>query len=104
MKTFLLLASILLFTACSTPPKPAEQVNNLADRYVEAYFTAFPELAAMVGAPDLHPEKLSDRSFTALQQWYTTENKLLDELNAIDRNALKGMPEIILTRSCLLLH
>lgn len=95
MKTFLLLASIFLFTACSTPPKPAEQVNNLADRYVEAYFTTFPELAAMVGAPDLHPEKLSDRSFTALQQWYATENELLDELNAIDRNALNGMPENI---------
>lgn len=95
MKTFLLLASILLFTACSTPPKPAEQVNNVADRYVEAYFTAFPELAATVGAPDLHPEKLSDRSFTALQQWYATENQLLDELNAIDRDALNGIPESI---------
>jgi len=95
MKKFLLLASIFLFTACSTPPKPAEQVNNLADRYVEAYFTAFPELAAMVGAPDLHPEKLSDRSFSALKQWEDTENQLLDELNAIDRDALNGLPESI---------
>lgn len=95
MKIFLLLASILLFTACSKPPNPAEQVNNLADRYVEAYFTTFPELAAMVGAPDLHPEKLSDRSFTALQQWEDTENQLLEELNAINRNALNEMPENI---------
>ena len=95
MKILLLLASILLITACSTPPKPAEEVNNVADRYVEAYFTTFPELAATVGAPDLHPEKLSDRSFTALQQWYATENQLLDELNAIDRNALNGIPESI---------
>lgn len=95
MKTFLLLTSILLMTSCSTPPNPAELVNNLADRYVEAYFTVFPELAAMVGAPDLYPEKLSDRSFTALQQWYDTENQLLEELNAVDRNALIGLPESI---------
>ncbi|NCT18834.1 MAG: DUF885 domain-containing protein [Flavobacteriia bacterium] len=95
MKTFLFLATILLISACSTPPNPAVKVNNLADRYVETFFTTFPELAAMVGAPDLYPEKLSDRSFTALKQWEATENQLLDELNAIDRNALNGMPESI---------
>ncbi len=95
MKTFLLFASILLITACSTPPKPAEQVNNLADRYVESFFTTFPELAAMVGAPDLHPSKLSDPSLKTRQQWHDTENQLLDELNTIDRDALNGMPESI---------
>jgi uncharacterized protein (DUF885 family) len=77
------------------PPNPAEQVNNLADRYVEEYFTVFPELAAMWGAPDLHPAKLSDPSFMALQQWHATENRLLDELNAIDRDALNGSAERI---------
>lgn len=86
---------MLLITTCSTPPKPEEQVNKLADRYVKAYFTTFPELAAMVGAPDLNPEKLSDRSFTALQQWEDTEDQLLDELNTINRDALSGLPESI---------
>jgi len=95
MKTFLLLTSILLITACATPTNPAEKVNMLADQYVEAYFTTFPELAAIVGAPDLHPEKLSDRSFTALRQWEATENQLLEALNTINRDALKGLPESI---------
>lgn len=88
MRSFLIISSIFLFVACISTPDPAKQVNNLADRYVEAYFTVFPELAAMYGAPDLHPAKLSNPSYSALENWHETENRLLEELNSIDPDAL----------------
>ncbi len=95
MKSYLPVVLLLLLSACTASPDPAEQVNNLADNYVEAYFTMFPELAAKSGAPDLYPSKLSDPSIEALQEWQATEDRLLNELNAIDRNALKGTAEEI---------
>lgn len=95
MRYFLVFASIIVFGACSSAPNPAEQVNHLADRYVEAYFTTFPEEASMLGAPDLHPSKLSNPSFSVLNDWHATEDQLLTELNAIDMDALDGLSEHI---------
>lgn len=86
---------LFLFLTGCTANTTNEKVNTLADQYVEGFFTAFPEQAAIWGAPDLHPAKLSDPSLTSLQQWHETENRLLDELNAINQEALKGSPERI---------
>jgi uncharacterized protein (DUF885 family) len=95
MKYLLVFAIIFVFAACSSAPSPAEQVNHLADRYVEAYFSTFPEEAAMLGAPDMHPAKLSNPSFSAFNDWHATEDNLLAELNAIDISALEGLSEYI---------
>ncbi len=98
MKTPLVIRTVLTFicalvvSACTPHLTPSQQVNTLADRYVEAYFSAFPELAAMFGAPDIHPSKLSDPSFTALAQWHAAEDQMLEELNAVEVAALEGSP------------
>lgn len=47
MRLILFTPFILLISACSSAPKPAGQVNPLADWYVELCLTAFSELAAM---------------------------------------------------------
>jgi uncharacterized protein (DUF885 family) len=95
MRYSLVFVIIFVLAACSSAPNPAEQVNQLADRYVEAYFVTFPEEAAMLGAPDMHPAKLSNPSFSAFNDWHATEDQLLTELNAIERDALDGLSERI---------
>jgi len=85
-----LLLSIILLAGCVQNHATPEQVNTLADTYVEKFFTAFPEYAVTSGAPDRHPSQLSDNSLSALQEWHQVEDSLLSELNAMDASALEG--------------
>lgn len=94
MKPFIFTLSLLLFSSCTPKEKPAEQVSNLADTYVEAYFTMFPEQAVTHGAPDLYPARLTDNSLHALAEWHTIEDSLLAELIDISSAALQGSEAI----------
>jgi uncharacterized protein (DUF885 family) len=80
--------------ACSQEPPPdyAGQVTALADRYVAEYLEAFPYQALVLGAPEVHADRLADHSLAALQQWASREDALLAELQAIDRATLAGSP------------
>lgn len=85
-----LLLSIILLAGCVQNQATPEQVNTLADTYVEKFFTAFPEYAVTSGAPDRHPSQLSDNSLSALQEWQQVEDSLLSVLNAMEASALEG--------------
>jgi uncharacterized protein (DUF885 family) len=94
-KLSLVLSTILAVAAC----RPAEQavpeppsapidgsatVTALADEYVADYFATFPEHAPYFGAPDLHPDRLSDHSREAMAAWQSRQDKLLERLETID--------------------
>ena len=79
-KSFIVTLSLLLLAGCTPKEQPAEQVNSLADAYVETYFTTFPEQAVIWGAPDLYPARLTDNSLQALEKWHATEDSLLAEI------------------------
>jgi len=90
MKCFLPSVLLILLASCSTSPDPAEQVNNLADSYVTAYFTMYPEQAVTSGAPDLYPTRLTDNSLETLEGWHATEDSILADLTSINSSALQG--------------
>ncbi|NBC27236.1 MAG: DUF885 family protein, partial [Bacteroidetes bacterium] len=94
MKSFVFTVPLLLLTSCTPKEQPAEQVTSLADTYVEAYFTTYPERAVIWGAPDLYPARLTDNSLQALAEWHATEDSLLAELDEINAPALQGSEAI----------
>src|ERR1051325_7771616 len=100
MHKSLLSGLILSAMACSPPPPPApnaddvaKRVNVLADRYVKEYFDAFPYQTVTAGAPDAHPDQLVDHSLPALQQWQSHEDAMLTDLKAIDPAPIDGRAE-----------
>ena len=93
----LLISLFGLLTACSgTVPSPS--VNDLADQYIDAYFSKYPEQAATFGAPDKHPNKLSDPSYQALKNWQSVEDNLLTQLDALEPTIAAGTPDYITAR------
>jgi len=94
IKSNVFTVSLLLLASCTPKQQPAEQINSLADAYVEAYFTMFPEQAVIRGAPDLYSARLSDNSLQALEEWHATEDSLLAELDEINASALQGSEAI----------
>jgi uncharacterized protein (DUF885 family) len=71
-------------------------VNTQADRYIAAYFEAFPHQATLLGAADAQHDRLPDLSLEARTRWETTEDSILGALEAIDETGLEiGSPEAI---------
>ena len=93
----------VLALACSSPPPPgpppadgaANKVTAFADAYVKDYFAAFPQYALAFGAPDAHPDRLSDHSLPALKRWQDREDQLLADLKQIDLKSIEGRAEAV---------
>jgi uncharacterized protein (DUF885 family) len=59
-------------------------VAGIADRYVAAYFAAFPHEATLLGAAGAAHDRLPDISPAARARWRAQEDAFLRELEAID--------------------
>jgi uncharacterized protein (DUF885 family) len=94
-KFFWLSLSLLILLSCNQADDTPNQVNDLADSYIEEYFTTYPELAVLTGAPDLRPAELSNNSLAALEKWHTKQDSMLKQLNAIDASLLDGKTEAV---------
>lgn len=98
-------ALILVFMAgCAPAPPPtpaadaaasAAKVTALADAYVRDYLEAFPYYALVLGAPEVHPDRLVDHSLPALKKWQEREDQLLAELKQIPLAPLEGRAEAV---------
>ncbi len=74
----------------------ASHINQLADRYMAAYFATFPENATLLGAAAGPHDRLSDLSPATLAQWQATEDSILTALQAIDTAKLpEGSAEAV---------
>jgi uncharacterized protein (DUF885 family) len=71
----------------------AKQVTALADAYVKDYLEAFPYQALVLGAPEVHPDRLADHSLPALKKWEDREDELLGDLKKIELKLIEGRPE-----------
>lgn len=85
---------------CGAAPEPAVdgpvEVNRLADRYLEAYFEAFPHQATLAGAAEGLHDRLPDLSPSARARWAATEDSILTALEAVDPATLEiGGPEAV---------
>lgn len=90
-----LIAAFAASCAKEPPPDYASQVTALADRYVAEYLEAFPYQALVLGAPEVHSDRLVDHSLPALAQWQDKEDELLASVMAIDRTTIAGTPAAI---------
>jgi uncharacterized protein (DUF885 family) len=71
-------------------------VNSLADRYVAAYFEAFPHQATLLGAANVTHDRLPDLSAATRERWEAAEDSILETLETIDPGSLgTGTPESI---------
>lgn len=90
---------LMVATACggSAPAQDADaiarQVTALADSYVRDYLEAFPYQALVIGAPEVHPDRLVDHSLPALAKWQAREDALLVDVKKIDVAPLARRPE-----------
>jgi uncharacterized protein (DUF885 family) len=106
------LAAATLAAACAPgpppppPPPPAasglpraladsaqSRVNVLADEYVAAFFSTFPEMATRRGIPHSTHERLTDNSLAAQDRWIARERAWLVEVGRIDTTSVVGRPE-----------
>ena len=71
----------------------AKQVTALADAYVRDYLEAFPYQALVLGAPEVHPDRLADHSLPALKKWEDREDQLLSDLKKIELKLIDGRSE-----------
>ena len=94
----------MFMSACSPAPQPpstpdtgaiATRVSALADAYVRDYLEAFPYYALVLGAPEVHPDRLVDHSLPALAKWQKREDQLLADLKQIPLAPLEGRPEAV---------
>jgi uncharacterized protein (DUF885 family) len=93
--------ALLVAAGCSRPPHDARashagDVTALADRYIDAYFEAFPEAATFSGVADAPHDRLSDISPEAIASWRATEDAVSDALGRIDATSIpEGSPEAV---------
>ena len=73
----------------------AKQVTALADAYVRDYLEAFPYQAVVIGAPEVHPDRLVDHSLPALASWQAREDALLADLRRINPASIEGRAESV---------
>ena len=82
-------AAVLSFALLVLPSSTSAQdmnarVDALADRYVAAYFAAFPHNATFYGVADADHDRLPDISPAALARWQRFEDSTFAALEAID--------------------
>src|SRR5690606_8547193 len=90
-------ASFAGFTVPSTETinQTRQDVNMLADDYLEAYFNRYPEQATLLGIPQTRHDSLSDISLAALRDWRQKEDSLLARLDIIDSALLENSAEYV---------
>jgi uncharacterized protein (DUF885 family) len=76
-------------------PAEAAAVTRLADEFVDATFERWPEVATFYGAPLARHDRVFDNSPEAKRAWDQRVDRFAESLQAIDRAALAGRPELV---------
>lgn len=84
----LALGSSTCVAAASPRTTPAATIKALADRYVAAYFDAFPDEATISGATAVPHDRLPDLSPAARAAWQAREDAIWQALTALDATRL----------------
>jgi uncharacterized protein (DUF885 family) len=71
----------------------AAQVTSVADAYVAAFVTNFPERAELSGLSTGRHDTLMDNSLAALRRWERLEDGWAQAIGLFDSAALRGRPE-----------
>ena len=96
-KFLFFLVTIMGAASCSQDSEvnPAEQVNSIANAFVDGTYLQYPEGAWESGYPSAPTDRLSDLSTASLEAWDARIDKWITQLDAIDVSALDRTPEAI---------
>ena len=93
MRVLALISFSILTLSCSgttesqapaTSREPADaRVRQLADTYLDAYFTQFPENVTYYGVSGKRHDRLQDNSLAALEKWQAQEDRWLADVRGI---------------------
>jgi uncharacterized protein (DUF885 family) len=100
-------AVLLLAAAASCGVRDAvmtepQRVTSTADRYLSAYFSAFPHEATLIGAAGVPHNRLPDNTLHALARWHEREDAIYGQLSAIDAGAIPRGSAAAVTHGFLL--
>lgn len=92
---FLPIVILLGLSACQKGPDETalDQVNAIANAFVDGYYTHYPEDVYEVGYPDAPQDRFGDHSAASRAAWDAQVDSWLAALSNIDVNALEGTPE-----------
>lgn len=92
---FLPIVILLALSACQKGPDETvlDQVNAIANAFVDGYYTHYPEEVYEVGYPDAPQDRFGDHSAASRAAWDAQVDGWLAALNDIDVAALEGTPE-----------
>ncbi|HNP36657.1 MAG TPA: DUF885 domain-containing protein [Woeseiaceae bacterium] len=100
----LTIVAALMLAACAREPQPdvnepasaaRDQVNSIANAFVDAYYRQYPEEVYEVGYPDAPQDRFGDHSKNATAHWDEQLDSWLVALDGIDVPALAGTPEAL---------
>lgn len=100
MTKFVVLLSLVLAAACTTPtgqptaaPTPGDdRARALADAYLDGYFERNPELATYYGVRGRRHDRLGDNSRDALKAWQSREDAWLTQARTIESATIAAAP------------
>jgi uncharacterized protein (DUF885 family) len=73
----------------------ARRVNALADEFMGVGLKRYPEIGTFYGLPDARHDLLSDNSLATQRAYEREDDAFLDQVMALDWEALRGRPEYI---------
>ena len=96
-KFLFFLVTTISAASCSqdSEQNPAEQVNLIANDFVEGFYSQYPEEAQESGFPNAPSDRFSDQSTTGLRAWNARVDDWIEQLDAINVSTLSGTPEAI---------
>jgi uncharacterized protein (DUF885 family) len=96
-KFLFFLAATTMTVGCAqdSDVNPAEQVNLIANEFVDGFYSQYPEEAQESGFPNAPSDRFSDQSSAGLKAWDTNVDEWIEQLDAIDVSTLNGTPEAI---------
>jgi len=96
-KFLFFLATTIAVAACSQDSEvnSADQVNLVANEFVDGFYSQYPEEAQESGFPDAPADRFSDQSTSGLMAWDTNVDNWIAQLDAIDVSTLNGTPGAI---------
>ena len=92
---FLPFALLLGLSSCQpgTDERALDEVNEIANQFVDGYYAQYPEEVYEVGYPGAPVERFGDHSATSREAWNDQVDGWLAALNEVDVSALAGTPE-----------
>jgi uncharacterized protein (DUF885 family) len=89
---FIVLGLGLAACSAESPVDPAAETDRIASEFIVGFYQQYPEEAQESGFPDAPNDRFGDHSAAGVAAWDAQVDQWLEELNAVDTEAINGTP------------